>query len=436
MKSPVTKILVLGGYGLIGRAVIAELSRQDFTVTGMGRTTEKGRKILPQLEWVGGDLHELCTPEAWAEFLRDIDAVVNASGALQTGLKDNLQVIQSNAIRALIEACEQAGIKHYIQVSASGASPEHTNEFLRTKGEADSALRKSTLSWTILKPGLVISSDAYGGTMLLRALAAFPIIQPVILPDANIQTVAVEDVAKAVAMSLQDKKLSGKDFELVEQSSQTLQSVLLQFRQWLGFPAPAFVLPMPKFIGTITAKIADITGWFGWRSPLRTTAIKMLAQNITGDPTPWEKATGQKLNSLKQTLANLPSTGQERLFARMQLLFPFVAITLVLFWMTSGIIGFIQYEPAAMLVAPTLGKSNAILSVFAGSMIDCIIGILLMFSRTFHTGCLTAIAVSIGYLALGTILTPEFWLDPLGPLVKIFPSILLAMVGATMATER
>lgn len=436
MDNPVIKVLVLGGYGLIGRAVITELLKQDFTVVGMGRTAEKGRKILPKIEWVGGDLHQLCTPEAWAEFLDNIDAVVNTSGALQTGLKDNLQTIQSNAIRALIKACEQAGIKHYVQISASGASPEHKSEFLRTKGEADDALRKSKLDWTILKPGLVISNEAYGGTMLLRALAAFPIIQPVILPNAKIQTVAVEDVAKAVVMSLRDKKLSGKDFELVEQSSQTLQSVLLQFRQWLGFPAPAFVLPMPKFIGTITAKIADLTGWFGWRSPLRTTAIKMLAQNVTGDPIAWEKATGQKLNSLKQTLANLPSTGQERLFARMQLLFPFIAITLALFWMTSGIIGFAQYEPAAMLVAPTLGKSNAILSVLAGSTIDCLIGILLMFRRTFHAGCLVAIAVSIGYLALGTILTPEFWLDPLGPLVKIFPGILLAMVGATMAGER
>ncbi|PCI02754.1 MAG: hypothetical protein COB78_12255 [Hyphomicrobiales bacterium] len=436
MNSPVIKVLVLGGYGLIGRAVITELSRQNFIVTGMGRTAEKGRKVLPQIKWVGRDLHKLRTPGAWSEFLQDIDAVVNASGALQTGLKDNLQAIQSEAIRALIRACEQASIKHYTQISASGASPEHPSEFLRTKGEADSSLRKSTLSWTILKPGLVISSDAYGGTMLLRALAAFPIIQPVILPDAKIQTVAVEDVAIAVALSLKDPHLSAKDFELVEQSSQTLQSVLLQFRQWLGFPAPTFVLPIPRFIGIITAKIADVTGWFGWRSPLRTTAVKMLAQDVTGNPTAWEKAAGKKLNSLKQTLANLPSTSQERLFSRLQLLFPFIVVTLALFWMTSGIIGFVQYEAAAWLVMPTLGKSGAVLSVLAGSTIDCLIGLLMIFRRTFHAGCLIAIAVSIGYLALGTIFTPEFWLDPLGPLVKIFPGILLAMVGATMANER
>jgi len=267
MVKPIKKVLVLGGYGLIGRAVIAELLAQNFTVIGMGRTAKKGRKILPQLEWIGGDLHKLGTPRTWTEILNNIDAVVNASGALQSGLKDNLQAIQSDAICALIEACDQIDIKHYVQISASGAAPDDAHEFLRTKGEADDALRKSNLNWTILKPGLVISNEAYGGTMLIRALAAFPIIQPVILPDAKIQTVAVDEVAKAVAMSLTDKNLSGKDFELVEQSSQTLQSVLLQFRQWLGFPAPAFVVQLPKFIGIITAKVADLTGWFGWRSP-------------------------------------------------------------------------------------------------------------------------------------------------------------------------
>jgi len=80
MVKPIKKVLVLGGYGLIGRAVIAELLAQNFTVIGMGRTAKKGRKILPQLEWIGGDLHKLGTPRTWTEILNNIDAVVNASG--------------------------------------------------------------------------------------------------------------------------------------------------------------------------------------------------------------------------------------------------------------------------------------------------------------------------------------------------------------------
>lgn len=429
-------VLVVGGYGLIGRQIVSELTTQGFTVTGMGRSTHKGQQIFPDIKWLSGDLHKLCTPEDWETYLSGIDAVVNASGALQSGLRDNLQAIQSDAIRALISACEQAGIKRFVQISAPGAEPDDASEFLRTKSEADSALRASTLNWVILKPGLVISSEAYGGTMLLRSLAAFPIVQPSILTNAEIYTVPAKAVGLAVIRSLKDPKLHGGDFDLVEQSSHTLQSVILEFRQWLGFSKPAFVLPLPIWVGTITARLADITGWFGWRSPLRSTAMSILKQGIKADPGPWEKATGEKLASLSQTFATMPATSQERLFARMQLLFPVIAITLAFFWLASGLIGFAQQEAAAMLVTPTLGKTNALLSVIAGSIIDCLIGVALLFRQTFTKGCLAAIIVSVGYLVLGTFLTPEFWLDPLGPLIKIFPGILLAATGLAIAQER
>ncbi|MBL4598800.1 MAG: NAD(P)H-binding protein, partial [Rhizobiaceae bacterium] len=94
-------VLVVGGYGLIGRQIVSELTTQSFTVTGMGRSAHKGQQVFPDIKWLSGDLHKLCTPEDWETYLSGIDAVVNASGALQSGLRDNLQAIQSDAIRAL-----------------------------------------------------------------------------------------------------------------------------------------------------------------------------------------------------------------------------------------------------------------------------------------------------------------------------------------------
>jgi hypothetical protein len=44
--------------------------------------------------------------------------------------------------------------------------------------------------------------------------------------------------------------------------------------------------------------------------------------------------------------------------------------------------------------------------------------------------------MSLGYLAAGTWLTPELWLDPLGPFVKIFPSVALALAVAALTEER
>ena len=44
--------------------------------------------------------------------------------------------------------------------------------------------------------------------------------------------------------------------------------------------------------------------------------------------------------------------------------------------------------------------------------------------------------VSLAYLAGGTVLEPALWLDPLGPLVKVLPSLLLTLAALAILDER
>jgi hypothetical protein len=323
-----------------------------------------------------------------------------------------------------------------VQISAPGADPAASTEFLRTKGEADAVLRDSELKWVILKPGLVLASTAHGGTSLLRMLAAFPIIQPMVLAQAKLQTVDVRDVAAAIARCLTDSSLAGREFDLVEPGVETVESTILCFRRWLGFAAPLGVLRLPRVFGFGVARFADIAGHLGWRSPLRSTAMEVLAGNVTGDGTTWSHVSGERLRSLVETLSELPSTRQERLFARLQLLFPFLLLTLSAFWIASGLIGLWQYEAAAALVTDRLGSALATPSVYTGSVIDLGIGVTMLFRQTARTACFAAVGVSFGYLVLGTWLTPELWADPLGPFIKIIPGMALALVLSAMVDER
>ncbi|MEQ1653651.1 MAG: NAD(P)H-binding protein, partial [Hyphomicrobium sp.] len=325
-------VLVLGAYGLIGHEISAHLLRNGHSVVGLARDAAHGQALLPAARWVSADIARLVTPDAWSEHLTGIDAVINASGALQSGARDNVKAVQLDAIVALVTACEQRGVAKFIQISAPGADPSAATEFMRTKGIADDALRASRLDWVILKPGLVIAPAAYGGTSLLRALAAVPIVQPVVLPRARIQTVDVADVAHAVARALTNPALIRQSFDLVEPTSATLQDIVLKFRRWLGLAAPRAVFEIPKPLAALLAKLADATGLLGWRSPMRTTALTVLAADVVADPSPWQRATGETLKSLDETLARLPSTRQERSFARMELAFPILVAVFALFW--------------------------------------------------------------------------------------------------------
>ena len=430
------RILVLGAYGFIGLDVASRLARAGHEVIGLGRLAQTGQRLLPAITWIGADLATLLTPSAWTPHLEGIEAVVNAAGALQDGGRDDVKATQQQAITALIAACEAGACRCFVQISAPGAEGEADTAFMRTKGVADQRLRDSTLDWTILKPGLVIGANAYGGMALLRMLAAMPLAEVLVLGDRTLQTVALSDVADAVAMAIDGQLPQRATFDLVSPESHRLRDLVGRLRVWLGLPRPRFSIALPERAGFALAKLADLAGWFGWRSPLRTTALKVLARDISGDSQPWTVATGCRLLTLDETLAALPATRQERLFARAQLSFPLLVVTLAAFWLLSGLIGLWRYREAAALLPDWLSVPMATSLVVTGSIVDLTIGLGLLLRRWLPAAALGSVAVSLSYLLAGTLLRPELWADPLGPLVKVLPAIALALAVLAFADER
>ncbi len=430
------RILLLGGYGLIGKEVGRALIEGGHEVVAAARNPDLGQRLLPGAAWLKIDLNNPIDPEGWKRYLRDCDAVVNAAGALQSGGGDRLDVSQRDNLLSLIAACEAGGIERFVQISAPGATETARTEFLRSKGEADAALARSGLAWVILKPGLVIAATAYGGTALLRALAAVPWVQPLLLGRARFQCVSVGAVAEAVTTCLERPALCGRRYDLMEPEAQSLERLVLGLRSWLGFPAPRALLHLPLWLGLLLARLADLTALLGWRSPLRSTAVRVMADDVLGDPAAWTAASGQRIKSFAEILADLPATRQERIFARHMLVFPLAAALLAAFWLVSGLLALIEREAAARLLEPLMASGLAMALVLLGALLDLAVGLALLFRRWFRQGCLLSIAVSLVYLAIASLWLPSLWLDPLGPLVKVFPGIGLALYLALLAEER
>jgi hypothetical protein len=47
-----------------------------------------------------------------------------------------------------------------------------------------------------------------------------------------------------------------------------------------------------------------------------------------------------------------------------------------------------------------------------------------------------ALTISIVYAIIGTILVPRLWIDPLGPMLKIWPIVVLHLVGLGILEDR
>ncbi|QND59956.1 SDR family oxidoreductase [Mesorhizobium huakuii] len=428
-------ILVLGGYGLIGDAIVGRLLRDGHHVTGLGRDVGDAGRRRPAVRWIAADMSKLLAAEDWLPVVAGMDAVVNAAGVLQDGPRDRLDAVHRGSVVALVAACEQAGVHRFAQISAIGADVASANPFFSTKAQGDRAVASSSLEWTILRPGLVIAPAAYGGTALLRALAAFPGFVPAVMPRQPIQTAAVTEIAEAVSRAVAGS-LPRLAVDLVEANARPLADVLLALRAWLGLP-PARVVPMPAILGRLAGAVADMLGILGWRSPLRCAALAAVARGVTGDASAWNQVCDRPLQPLEATLADMPANVQERWFARLWLAKPVIFACLSLFWLVSGIVGLIRQEAAAdLLVSHGVSASFAHLSVLAGSAADMLVGAAVVVRSLARRALLAMIAITLSYLAAATLLVPGLWLDPLGPLVKTIPALCLVVVALAVLDER
>lgn len=427
-------VLVLGGYGLIGQAVVERLLNEGYAVIAAGRRVGPARRRWPGAEWREADLAGLTTPAAWASLLEGVDVVVNAAGLLQAGLADHPSALMRQALPALYVRAPTAGVRLIVQISASGVAADASTPFMRDKAIADAALLAAGLDAVILRPGLVISPTAYGGTAMLRGLAAFPAFVPAAHATSPVQTVAIEDVADAVCAAVAGRIPAGTVVDLVEQPVRSLADTLSLFRSWLGF-GPAPVLALPSATAAFAVWGADVVGWLGWRSPLRSTAIAVIRDGVTGNGREAALALGRPLKTLPETLGSIPRGVQERWFARLWLLKPLMLGTLSAFWIASGAITLL--DPGRAVVAGSAhGFAPPTALVIAGALLDIALGLAVLARPLAGLALKGMILTGLAYVAAGTLLASSLWMDPLGPLVKVLPEILLSLVALATLDDR
>jgi uncharacterized protein YbjT (DUF2867 family) len=430
LKSSGRNVLVIGATGLIGSAVSARLKREGHSVMGLARGGRAGAVEIKSF-----DIAQATTPEQWLPVLSGADVVVNCAGALQDGAGDNVSAVHFEGPSALFSACERAGVKRIIHFSAIGVERGQPSDFSKTKLEAEEALRSSALDWIILRPSVVIGRAAYGASAMFRGLAALPTLP--LMPDTGkLQIVQLDDVVETVARLVPDTAPARIALDLAGPEPLDFRQVIAAFRAWFGWK-PAGEIQLPRPIAKALYGLGDLAGRLGWRPPLRSTAAREITRGATGDPAPWKDATGIAPMSLGEGLATNPASVQERWFAGVYFLKPVALVVLSAFWLATGIISLtVGWEPGVNLMRRTAIPALAEASVIAGALADLVVGTLIAFRRTCYAGLLLGIAISLFYAASGTLLLPELWKDPLGPLLKIWPILVLHLMTIAILRDR
>ncbi|MGY8710026.1 SDR family oxidoreductase [Bradyrhizobium sp. 18BD] len=434
-------ILVLGASGLIGRFVTDDLRARGFRVVGVARSLSPAQTMValniarPILSLDAAALTHLLGEYA-------VDVVVNCLGVLQDGPGSDTNAVHCVFVARLLQAIADSGRAiRLVHISIPGTSEADRTAFATTKREAERLIAASGIPHAILRPGFVVASSAYGGSAMLRALAAFPLDLPEKEMATPFQPVAVEDISATIAWlaarDCDDASVKAVTWDLMQAEPVTMAGVIKQFRLAFGTAGWPRVA-MPTFMLDLGAKVGDLASCLGWMPPMRSTAIAELRRGVTGDPSAWIAATGIAPKRLAEAIGRHPVTIQDKWFARLFLIKALIFASLVAFWLVSGFIAlFVSYRAAAgILTAHNFPPSLVDPITIGTSVMDMSIGMLIAFRRTAAIGLVAGIVASLGYMFSAAILTPDLWIEPLGALVKTGPAIVLMLVALLVLDNR
>ncbi|AJS86835.1 hypothetical protein H803_YJM1381M00233 [Saccharomyces cerevisiae YJM1381] len=170
------KVAVVGASGKVGRLLINQLKANDSFSTPLAivRTQDQVNYFKNE---VGVDASltdiENASVSEITDAIKAYDAVVFSAGAGGKGMERIFTVDLDGCIK-VVEACEKAGIKRFVVVSALKAEDRDfwynikgLREYYIAKRSADREVRNSNLDYTILQPG---SLELNKGTGLLQPL--------------------------------------------------------------------------------------------------------------------------------------------------------------------------------------------------------------------------------------------------------------------------
>src|SRR5688572_28856297 len=222
----INDVLVLGGSGFVGRHVCAQLVANGYRVTIPTRDRERAKVdliTLPTADVIDADVHDEATLD---RLVKGCGAVINLVGVLHDGRgKGSFAQAHVGLARKVVGACQRAGVRRLLHMSALNADPNGPSDYLESKGEAESIVRGSNLDWTIFRPSVIFGRE----DRFLNLFATLQRLMPVLFlacPNARFQPVYVEDVAMAYARSLADLESFGKTFELVGPKVYTLRELV------------------------------------------------------------------------------------------------------------------------------------------------------------------------------------------------------------------
>lgn len=421
------RVLLTGATGFIGRAVAQALRARGHTVVPATRRPPAGAQ-----EYVQADFASVPSRGWWLPRLAGIDAVVNAIGILREQGGQTFEALHHRAPAELFHACDAAGVKSVVQVSALGADASGRTGYHRSKKAADDVLRSLPLRAAIVQPSLVYGP---GGTSaaLFNKLALAPLLPFPAGGRMQVQPVSIDDLVQGIVRLVEQPPEGVATYAFAGPRPIALADYLRELRTAMGESPRQWVVPVPAFLFRAGAALA---GRVPGSMLDRDTADMLLAGNATQD-NGLPALLGRAPRAPRDFIA--PAQGESaRREAALDLWQPVLRLALAFLWIWTAIVSLGLYpvqDSYALLARVGLHGALASMALYGAALLDLVLGLLTLAApaRWRRWVWLAQIALIAGYTVLISFFLPEYWLHPYGPIAKNLP--ILALLALLWSLE-
>jgi uncharacterized protein YbjT (DUF2867 family) len=252
--SSMKQVLVLGGTGFVGRAAcecLAELAPAT-RVRVPTRRAAHGNSVrfLPNVDLLSANVHD---EAALRRLVAGCDAVVNLVAILH-GSAAAFEQVHVALPRKLAQACQAAGVRRLVHVSALGVGPGAPSNYLRSKTAGEAVLQEAKLDLTVLRPSVIFGVDDHFLNLFAQLQAVAPVF-PLAGSDARFQPVWVQDVAQGIVAALMQPQSIGQVIECAGPDVLTLSELVRLSGRWAGVERAQ--IPLPAAVGRLQAAMME-----------------------------------------------------------------------------------------------------------------------------------------------------------------------------------
>lgn len=304
-------ILVTGGTGFIGQALVRYLVTSGYQVRTLIRPT-KTSPALPRGVAVDVTLCSLKDERGLQTAMSGVDTVFHLASSERYGNRADLLSVDIQGTKNVAAAAAQAGVRRIFYLSHLGSDRASAFPVLKAKAIAENFIRSSGVDFTIFRSAVVFGPGDRFTTNFALLLKAFPAI--CLMPgdgSALLQPLWIDDLVAAMTWAMEDPSTGNQLFQVGGPEYLSFRQVMELIMQATG-TRRRLISISPVYLRAVTVFSEQTFSRF----PLSIFWLDYLALNRTSPTDTLPRQFGLLPSSMAQRLAYLTSRDLKKDLAR------------------------------------------------------------------------------------------------------------------------